>query len=237
MKCIVFMAAITMAAMLFSTHLYSQNKPEITFRGTVVDSLTGKPLPEVIINRVCQEKKGMTVKTYLSDNEGRFNIAVPRNVPSKLEFSFLGYKVKVFSLDKYVVFRADEFKLGNMEMVQDVSKLDEIVVKARMEMYKIKGDTVVFFPRAVKTMHGDPVLEVLRRMPGVSISGNTVTIGGETVSRTYVNGKLIFGEDVMKPLTEIAADEASQIYAYDEDDEKKQILYGKNAKKGKCSMS
>lgn len=94
------------------------------------------------------------------------------------------------------------------------------------------GDSILFFPKAVKTMHGDPVLEILKRMPGVEVTDNgSVVIAGKTVSRTYVNGKLLFGDDVLKPLTEIAVEDAAGIYSYEEEDGEAEILHGKNASK------
>lgn len=78
------------------------------------------------------------------------------------------------------------------------------------------GDTVVFHPGAVKTLEDDSILEVLAQMPGVSVHGGTIMVNGQVVKRTYVNGRLIFGDTVLAPLQSLLANEVTSVKSYEE---------------------
>ena len=95
-------------------------------------------------------------------------------------------------------------------------KLSSSVIVADAVPVTHIGDTVVFHPGSVKTMEDESVLEVLAQMPGVSIEGGTITVNGQKVKRTYVNGRLVFGDSVMAPLQSILANEVTSVKSYEE---------------------
>lgn len=68
-------------------------------------------------------------------------------------------------------------------------------------------------------MEGEKVLEILRQMPGVDVSDGGVKIFGKAVERTYVNNRLLFGEDPTTALKQLEAEEVASIHSYDEVDD------------------
>lgn len=210
--------------LLYSSHL--------TYSGVVVDSITNEPLVGVVISEVTGETDRVSVRSSVTNRNGAFSIKADKAPEKRFEFSCLGYTIQ----SRRLLAKANETgrKIDTIRMVPDIYLLDEVLVKSRMEMYRICGDTIVYFPRAVKTMQGDPVLEVLRLMPGVTVNEqDEVFIGGVKVERTYINNKLIFGEDAVTPLRTIEAKEVHMIQAYDEIDEGDKVLHGENARKRK----
>lgn len=205
-------------------------------KGAVVDSLTSEPLPGAVVSLVVSQwqEDQISVKNFVTDNKGEFSIQEGLGRQARLEISFLGYKMRTIPIDSRY-FSRDNILLGKIKMTEDSEEIDQIVVKARLEMYKIKGDTIVYFPRAVNTMEGDVAAEILRAMPGVKIldDGN-ITIGQDTIRRSYVNNRLIFGDDPRAALKHLDAKQISLIQAYDELDEDSLIELGEeNAKKRK----
>lgn len=206
--------------------------------GRVVDSLTRTPLPSAVVSVIAPnlfDEKEIRVTNYVTDNKGRFKIDITTldSKGGRLEFSFLGYQVRTIHLtDPRAI--GQTINLGDIKLTESPQGIDDVVVKARMQLYKMRGDTTVFFPRAVKTLEGDNALEILRRMPGVEVSeSGAVTILGQQVERTYVNDKLIFGEDPTLALRKLEADEVQSILAYDEVDEEDAVRNGENARKRK----
>lgn len=204
---------------------------EVEYRGEIVDSTNNQPLPSAVLSVISSLRGEMFVKSHIADSKGRFLFKGPAHMQSRVEISCLGYKVYTQTLP------ADnpECNLGRIRLSPDPQQIDEVVVKARMQMYRINGDTIIYLPSAVKTMEGESALAILKQMPGVEVSDKgAVKILNELVERTYVNGHLIFGEDPATALKKIDAADVSAIQAYDEPDEKREMTYGKNARKRKA---
>ena len=202
-----------------------------TYTGRVVDSLTREALPAAVISVVTINNYGdKVIRNYLTDEKGDFNFKIFVGVQRRMEVASLGYK----PLTVYLSLGREKDDLGQILLAQSSQPIDEVVVKARMQLYKMKGDTILFFPKAVKTMKDDPALEILRQMPGVEVGNDgSVKILGQTVERTYVNEKLLFGYDPTAALRELEAREVASIEAYDEVDEADAVAHGQNARKRK----
>ena len=95
-------------------------------------------------------------------------------------------------------------------------KLSSAVVVADAVPVTHIGDTVVFHPGSVKTMEDESILEVLAQMPGVSVQNGIISVNGQKVKRTYVNGRLIFGDNAMAPLQSLLANEVTSVKSYEE---------------------
>lgn len=188
---------------------------ETVFRGRIVDSLSREPLPSAVISVITSptgQRMG-TVRNFVTDKKGEFRFECHADAQNRMEISFLGYKLRTVLLDA----DTPECNLGTIVMAEDATAIDRVVVKARMEMFRMKGDTTIYLPQSVKTMEGDKALEILRQMPGVEVADDgSVTVLGESVSRTYVNDKLLFGEDPRTALKQLDAAEVATIQAYDE---------------------
>lgn len=203
-------------------------------KGTVVDSLTSEPIIGAVVSLVVEEwsDEKISVKGFSTNRRGEFVIRESLGKQARLEISYLGYKMKTVPLDSR---SSNNILLGKIKLAEDTHEIDKVVVKARMEMFKVKGDTTFYFPKAVNTMKGDAAVEILRSMPGVQVlDSGEIVIGQDTVKRTYVNNRLIFGEDARSALKYLEADKVSVIQAYDEEDEESAIELGEdNAKKRK----
>jgi hypothetical protein len=201
---------------------------ETTFRGEVVDSVTGAPLPYAVLSVVKEIRDGrLAVQNHGTDSLGRFSFKVAAGALSRVEVSHVGYKLTVVALD------ADRpvVNLGKIRLAEDILQVDEVIVRSRARMYQVRGDTITYFPAAARQMRGDALLDILRQMPGVSVgSDGQVTILGQPVERTYIDGRLLFGTDPRVAVTNLDANDVAAIHSYKEPDEDEQLLYGKNAR-------
>ncbi|MEO8765966.1 MAG: carboxypeptidase regulatory-like domain-containing protein, partial [Ginsengibacter sp.] len=66
----------------------------ITVKGTVADSITGKPIAYVTV-ALLDVKTGIAVKNTLTKGDGSFEITGPGNRSYQLALTFTGYEVKL----------------------------------------------------------------------------------------------------------------------------------------------
>ena len=98
--------------------------------------------------------------------------------------------------------------------------LPALKVKGKVRAVVYKGDTIQFNPEAVNKLQGDMAREILMQMPGVEINGNSISIYGNKVENTYVDGKKIFGDQPTTALDHVEADNVVRIQAFEDKKEK-----------------
>ena len=102
-------------------------------------------------------------------------------------------------------------------ILQETStKIKEITVNGEIPVMTQHGDTLVYHAAAIKTLEGDAAVRIVEQLPGAEVGEDKVTILGEQIARTYVDGKLVFGLDPMAALQNMLAKEVVKIRAYDE---------------------
>ena len=132
----------------------------------------------------------LIVRNYIADKEGRFKISVPRLMNNRIEITCLGYKILTrilseagkgtqinkysthISMDKKIDDVYNKVNLGVLKLEPDVHALDEVTVKARLELFRYSGDTLLVFPRNVKQMEGDALIDLLKRHPSFRVNKN-----------------------------------------------------------------
>lgn len=95
-------------------------------------------------------------------------------------------------------------------------ELESAKVSADATLMKQIKDTSVYNTAAVKTMEGESLRAVVEQLPGFKISKDRISVDGRSVSRTYVNGILVFGDNPVAAIDALKADEVTQIKVYDE---------------------
>lgn len=98
--------------------------------------------------------------------------------------------------------------------LRKIEQLSAAGVTTDAPLFKMKGDTVVFLTDNVKTEDDAAALRLLQSLPGVDITEHGVSILGEALTKTYVDGKLVFGNDPMTALKNLPASEVESIKAY-----------------------
>ena len=99
---------------------------------------------------------------------------------------------------------------------RQVKTLDAAKVVAEIPLIKQIQDTTVYNTQAVKTVYDESLRGVLEQLPGFKLTDDGITVDGEKVKRTYVNGTLVFGDRVTSAIDALKADEVTQVKVYDE---------------------
>ncbi|MCM1177759.1 MAG: hypothetical protein NC115_11650 [Bacteroidales bacterium] len=125
--------------------------------------------------------------------------------------SLLGYK----TLSLKTAFKAPSMSIF-ITMAEDVKELNAVIVKANTVLMVSKGDTTVYNVEQIKTMDGDNLSQLLKKLPGINIDNGKVTAGGRPVNKILINGSTLFGSNISAALTLIESDMVKKIRVYDE---------------------
>ena len=203
-----------------------------TYQGIVVDSVTKEPIQSAVVYLMgITRGEQFITRSVVTDKKGKFKIEV--SGPSKLEVSCMGYKIYTqrvhdkgsmirYATNKYGVFEesliTSKTDLGVIRLAPDPYNVDEVVVRARKDMFEQHGDTTRIFPRLAKTMEGDALIEVIKMIPGFKVGKDgSIYEDGKLIERTYVNNQLLFGSDPRTAFLKLSATSALAIDTYDEE--------------------
>lgn len=101
-------------------------------------------------------------------------------------------------------------------MKRKSEELEAAKVTAEIPLMKQLKDTTIFNTQAIRSLEGESLTETLSQIPGFSVSDGKITIDGIPVSRTYINGRLLLGDDPFKAADKLLASEVTQVKVYDE---------------------
>ena len=129
-----------------------------------------------------------------------------------LRFTHLSYKEVV----KEIEVKPGETTEVEIQMQEAAQEIESVTVKGEVPVLMVKGDTLVYNAAAVQTFENDETIKIIEQLPGVLTSESGVSVMGKDISRTYVDGKLIFGRDPMAALQNLLANDVLKIRVYDE---------------------
>ncbi len=179
---------------------------QYTIIGKVVDSRDNQPL---IGAAVTVTKDGDSPRGLISDNDGNFTLKVSKG-KYLFRIAYMGYA----SYEKTLDVTAD-VKIGTVKLKDESRNLEEVKVAGTRARQEVHGDTTVFNADAYKVNPDAMTEDLLKKMPGITISGSSITAGGEEVKKVLVDGKEFFGDDPMVALKNISADMVDKIEVFD----------------------
>ena len=179
-----------------------------TSTGLVQNGLSGS----IPANSVVVEAYTAKDTLYATTVSGLFRfkkVAAGRVV---LRFSHVSYKEVI----KEIEVKPGETTELNVMMQEAPQEIESVTVKGEVPVLTVKGDTLVYHAAAVRTFDDDETIKIVEQLPGVLTSESGVSVMGKAISRTYVDGKLIFGSDPMAALQNLLANDVLKIRVYDE---------------------
>ncbi len=180
-----------------------------SLRGSVVDS-KNEPLIGVTI-RLTSLPDSSVRRGVVTDTDGRFRFDNVTVGAYRLRASFVGFS----AVEKTA--RVDTGRARSLRIVlpETSRQLNEVVVKGKIVTAEQKGDTLQFNADAFKVNRDAQAEDLLKKMPGVDMSGGTVKVQGETVQEVLVDGKPFFGDDPTIALRNLPAEVIAKIEIFD----------------------
>ena len=146
-----------------------------------------------------------------SNKNGFFSFPDIQSENVVIEVSHLNYGTKKQTIQLSRGENAIIFFLDKKE-----TELEAATVKAEIPLIKQIKDSSIYNARAINSLPEDKLKDILAQFPGFSINNNIISINGEEVKKTYINGVLIFGNNYENALEGIKAEDVVSVIVYDE---------------------
>jgi len=183
----------------------------VPISGTVLEGDTSLPMMQAAV-QLLSPKDSSAIAGTVTDTEGRFSLrAAPADYIVK--FSYLGFSTQY--VDIHVTASANGCDLDITRLMPDNELLESSRVVAQAPVVTVVADTVVYNPEAFR-LDDDAMLEdLLKKIPGLEIKGETITLQGRPISELLVNGERFFAGNVRTGLQSLSADMVDKINAYE----------------------
>ena len=156
--------------------------------GRVID-MQGEPLPFVSVALLTADSTYIQGAT--SDVDGFFQINTGCAC-CILRLSYIGYHTK------YVNVNGSE--IGTIQMEQDQTMLNEIVVKGQMPKTKLTGNSMITTIQGTVLGNSGTAKEMLAKVPGMTLKGEDLEVLGKGTPVFYINGRKMRDKDELKRL-------------------------------------
>jgi len=178
-------------------------KAQYSIRGKITDDFESA-IP--FANIVLQQKGNETfVKGVVSNNEGEYVFEDIEAGTYLIEVSVLGFKLK-----KTEEFDLLENKSADCVLEEEAQGLDEVVVKSKRPTIRQTAEKLVV-DLENSEMINTSLRDVMRKVPGVLVTNNGISIAGNRGVRILINGKTTEYMDVQTLLRDLPADNIAKI--------------------------
>ena len=183
---------------------FSQN----TISGSITDEKNvSLPFANVILY---QKGNIEVVKGVVSDDEGNFILEKVINGFYHIEVSMLGFENK-----KSEIFEVLANKKISFTLKEESQTLDEVVVKSKRPVIKKTAEKLIVNLEESE-MINTSLKDVMRKVPGVIVTSNGISIAGNTGVRILINGKTTEYMDVDTLLRDFPADNIAKVEIVEE---------------------
>lgn len=145
-----------------------------------------------------------------SDELGRYSFSTAKTFEVTILAKYQGYED---FKQTYQLF--DSHTAIAINMKRSMEQLDAAKIKSEIPFVRKDADTTIYNMAALEKMDGDRALRLVLQIPGFEIIKGKLTVWGEVIDKTYVNGRLIYGDDPMSALNLLNADEIKNVRVYD----------------------
>tara|TARA_B100000795_G_scaffold15995_1_gene10765 strand:+ start:1844 stop:4219 length:2376 start_codon:yes stop_codon:yes gene_type:complete len=172
-------------------------------QGKITDSqLQSLPFVNIILYNINDESNP---KGAVSNDKGIYILENNTSGNYRIEISMLGfknYKIKEFELNSNKIF--------NITLKEESQILNEIVVKSKRPVIKQTAEKLIV-DLEKSEMINTSLQDVMRKVPGVLVTNNGISVAGNRGVRILINGKTTEYMDVETLLRDFPADNISKI--------------------------
>lgn len=200
--------SLVFVCVLFAQAIWSQST-NISIRGRITEKEGRLPISGAAVILAAQDSLQWLVSVQ-SDSIGEFVM----NTTARGKLTLITMMTGYFS--DTIAFQLSDTSLNlDIELIGSPTLLNQVNISETMSRMEIRGDTIQFNAAAYQ-VHPDATAEdLLVKMPGMTIEGNTVKSNGEEIKKVIVDGKPFFGDDPSATLKSIPADMIENVQVFD----------------------
>lgn len=176
----ILLLQITVAA------IFAQGNKSKGLTGTVLDSVSGKPLINVTVQ--LRGLDGKVIQSQQTMEAGRFRLVQLSAGDYKLRFATLGYASKSQSLS--IGEGESALDLGNIMMLPVSNELRNVVIVATKPPVSHEADKIIYDLQADPDSKSNTVMEMMRKVPLITVDAeDNIKVSGNSAYRIFINGK------------------------------------------------
>ena len=175
----------TLSLCIVCTVLAQTSKSNLSIKGVVADSITGKPLAYVTV-ALQDVKTRLSVKSVVSREDGSFEISAPAGKSYQLLVDFAGYGEKSIPVEE----NATTLNLGTVVLATSTKQLNEVTVVAQKPLIKRDIDAITYDVTADPESPALSALDMMRKVPLLSVdASDNIQLKGSANYKILINGK------------------------------------------------
>jgi len=155
------------------------------------------------------DTSGNFLSYLLTRPEKEFKITVPQAGLYRLKIHAFG----INGVD--TTLHLDPGRYLRFTLTPKSERLDEVVLDISASEFLFKGDTIRYNVDAVRDSTEQTLRDLLKKLPGIQISGNIITVNGKRVDVLLINGKNLFDKYNKIALDNITSDAVEGVEYYD----------------------
>lgn len=196
--------------LLFITFLnFAQQRPQmpkIKITGKVVEKISQQPLEYATIIFV-NPKSPKETTGGITNEKGEFNIDITPGVYD-VKIEFISFKPIIIKQRKL----QENIDLGIINLEEDTSQLNEVIVRSEKTTVEIKLDKKVYNVGKDLMVRGGTVSDVLDNIPSVSVDPDgAVSLRGNSNVRILIDGRPSNAINIAEALRQISADAIEKV--------------------------
>ncbi|MBK8922443.1 MAG: TonB-dependent receptor [Saprospirales bacterium] len=194
----------------FAALLLSSVSP-LSAQITVSGKITGEKDQPVAFASVAliTARDSQLVKGALSDDAGAFTIAGVQPGEYRLMTTMLSFETKYS--ESFAITPESKNVTADMTLQPAANLLDEAVVVAKRPLFEQKADRLVMNVANSPVASGGTALEMLKKMPGVLVIQERVTLAGNSNVQIWIDGKASQYTDMNAVLRDMPGDQIDRI--------------------------
>ena len=171
--------------------------------GNIVDEQNGSlPFANIVLYKIGEEA---TPKGTVSNDKGEFIFDNLSSGNYKLQFSMLGFKTQ--NIDEFIL---NDNKTFNITLKEESQTLNEVVIKSKRPIIRQTAEKLIVDLENSEMINTN-LQDVMRKVPGVLVTNNGISIAGNSGVRILINGKTTEYMDVDTLLRDFPADNIAKI--------------------------
>lgn len=136
------------------------------------------------------QKSGKTLDFKKTDDFGNCTFVIAESGVFTVKFTSMLYKAKTVEIN------SSENREFTIQLEKQITEIEEVEIKSRPDIAKIKGDTIAFNIKSVKDGTERTAEDIIKKLPGLDINENgKVSFKGNVIGQVLVEGNEFFGKN------------------------------------------
>ena len=194
---------------LFPFSLLAQINGRVS--GKILDK-NGKPLEYVSLTLYRYQQKDSIKKTAtFSDLEGNYSFTGIDTGSYAIKAAAMGYREQMSASQEISIIKRTQQL--DILMTENSRQLSEVAIKGRKPLIERKADRLIFNVEGTAVAAGNPLLEVLRMVPGVAVINDKINIRGKETLVIMIDNRRSYmsGDELLSYLKNTPAESIAQL--------------------------